>query len=281
MKTANQLSKLLLCLILLFNANAIAQDEDSNSNMLLPSEALTLMMNEVNMHPEKKRIDATKPYLPRVITTELSREEQFYLGDVYFWNFMPQESLDAFSKVKDGNDEISRAAWQRIMQINFRAFEKHGEVEKQISEFRKHFKPNPKDQYYMFEPVNNVCGKHAGENNHKKVVELVEEELKTIDYNGAYQSFLLPAYQFNSYKVLGKGDTALSLLEKAKNGLQNALDNRRNAMPENDPDYLIHTSRVRGMETIVTNKLSYKQMNDEYEKLIESITKAYNYFKGQ
>jgi hypothetical protein len=269
---------LILCLVALFNIDLIAQNNESK---LLPSEALTLMINAVDMHPNKERIDATKPYLSRVITKKLSKKEQFYLGEVYFWNFMPTEGLDVYSKLMNGNDDIARASWQRAMQINFLAFQETDKVEKQLSEFRQKFKPIPEDLTYMFGQVSNIAGKYQKEESYSKVLELIRQELKTINYDGAYKSFQLPAYYFNSYKALGKENEALKLLEDAKLGLEQTLTLRNENVPKNDPDYLIHTSRVKGMETIVTDKLSYIQMNKKFEELISSIEKAINYFKNK
>jgi len=189
--------------------------------------------------------------------------------------------MEVYSKLMKGNDDIARASWQRAMQIDFIAFQKYDKVEENLEKFRKKFNLNPKDQIYMFSQVKNLANKYAKEGNHEKALELINQELQVLDYNGAYKSFLLPAHLFTSYQALGKESKAFELLEKFKNGLEQTLAERNKNTPEKDPDYLIHTSRVKGMETIVTNKLSYAQMSEKFEEVIDSIEKAINYYKNK
>ncbi len=267
---SNKIITLFLTFMLILSGELRAQD---NQNKLLPSEALTLMIHAAAMNPELKRIDATKPYLSRVITTDLSREEQYILGDIYFWNFMPDESFEMFSKFLDDNNDLARASWQRVLQIRFRAYNEHDKVEGLIKEFREKFKPDPRDRFYVFGQTLNLGRKYAEEVNHERVLSLINEELETLNYEGAYRSFELPGFFFESYEVLGKKKEALTLLKEAKKGLELTLSERKKNLPEKDLDYLpLYATRASGMENIVTDKLSYGQMNGKFEELIDNLS---------
>ncbi len=264
-----KISLLALLIAISLHTFLIAQSDDCK---LLPSETHTLMVNAVDVQPDLKRIDATKPYVSRVMTTKLSREEQFYLGEIYFWNFMPKEGYEVYKAFLNGEDDFARAAWQRAMQIDFRAFDKHKKVEADLNNFRKKFKPIPDDRLYMFGQVYNVANKYAEEGNHEKVLQLIDEELNSLNYEGAYSSFQLPAYFAKSYNELGKLDKALQLMQSAKDGLEKTLKEREQKIPETDPDYPTHSSRVIYMATIITDKMSYAEMNNKFEELITKLT---------
>lgn len=240
---------------------------------LLPSEALVLMYNEVDLHPEKERIQNTKPFQTRVITEGLSGDELFYLGETYFWNFMPKEAAEAYANFLEENSPRGRAAWQRYLQIQFRAFEKHDLVEQKIKEYQAKYKPIPEDRAGMIGQVWNIAERYRKMGNHEKVVELVNAEIATLDYNGAYSSFQLPGIFFMSYKEAGRIDEAIKMISEAKAGLNKTLEARKSKTPEKDFAYVVHSAPVRGMDTVMTEKLSYQQMTEKFEGLINSLSR--------
>lgn len=244
-----------------------------HDSKLLPSEALVLMYNAVDLHPEKERIQNTKPYQSRVITEGLSGGELFYLGETYFWNFMPKEAAEAYGNFLDEDSPRGRASWQRYLQIQFRAFEKHELVEQQIKEYRAKYKPMPEDRSGMIGQVWNVAERYRKMGNHEKVVELVNEEIATLDYDGAYSSFQLPGIFFQSYKEAGKIQEAIRHINDAIAGLKQTVEARKAKTPEKDFRYVMHSVPVRRMDTIMTEKLSYTQMTEKFEELIQSLSR--------
>ncbi|MCK8479798.1 hypothetical protein [Psychroserpens algicola] len=258
---------------------SLAAFSQINDSKLLPSEALTLMINKVENNPGVKRIELTKPYLTRLITDSLSKEEQFCLGEVYFWNFMPKESFNSFSTLLDGNDLFARAAWHRTMIINIRAFKKVDEVEKQLSKFRKKFNRIPSDPDYLYSRVYDLADIYLKKQNHKKIVELIEQEIKGLKHDGPYKSLLLPAIFIDSFKEVGRYDYAIKLLKESKFELEKTYNYRLNNIPKGDTDYLVHSSRVKGMLTVVNKKLSYTQINDLFKVLISNLDNALNKFE--
>ena len=256
------------------------QAQSDENTKLLPSEALTLMYAAVDANPDGKRIDATKRYQSRVITIGLSDEEQFYLGETYFWNFMPIEAKAAYTPFLTRDDKFGRVAWQRVMQINFAGFKMYDEVEEQLTLFYKRFKVEPDDRSFMVEAVMNLGRKYQGEGNHEKVLQLIDNEYSHLNFEGPYISYILPAIFIESYKALQKTDKAISMLEKAKDGLQETLDNREKEIPEKDNRYA-QNYKIEEMLTAVTEKLGYAQRNEKFERLIESIDNHIKKLKEQ
>lgn len=259
---------LLIAMLCLLPASMYSQE-----SKLLPSEALVLMYNQVDLHPEKQRIENTKPFQARVITEGLSEDELFYLGETYFWNFMPKEAAEAYANFLDENTPRGRASWQRYLQIQFRAFEKHDLVEQKIKEYRAKYKPVPEDRSGIIGQVWNVAERYRKMGNHEKVVELVNAEVGSLDYNGAYSSFQLPGIFFESYKEAGKMQEAIKMINDAIAGLKKTVELRKKDNPEKGFRYVVHSAPVRNMETIMTEKLSYEQMTEKFEELIKSLSR--------
>ncbi len=263
---------LLSALLLSISIILLAQTDPK----LRPSEVYVLMRDAVDNNPREERIAITKPYMSRAIKTDLSDIEQFYLAELHFWNFMPDKAHEIYSKFLTRDDSLGRACWQRVLQIEFVAYEKAEKVERAIEEFRNKFSPQPRDELYMFGQVYNVGNKYAQAGDHQKVLDLVNNELDILDYEWPYKSYLLPVYFFSSYKELGETDLAIKLLKDARAGLQKKLDKRKETVLDNDPDFARHSERVEGMNTIMTTRLSYNQSNEKFE---DAISKMNNYIQ--
>ncbi len=246
----------------------------TNQSKLLPSEALVLMYNAVDLNPGKERIKNTKPFQARVITEGLEGDEIFLLGETYFWNYMPKEADEIYTKFLDEDTDRGRAAWQRHLQVQFRAFDKHDFVEEQIKVYRKKFKPIPEDRSGIFGQVYNLANKYKQAGEHEKVVQLIKDEIDYLNYDGAYSSFQLPGIFFESFIKLGKANEAGQMIKNAVQGLQKTLDARKGKALENDFAYVVHSRPVRIMDNVMTEKLSYQQMTEKFEGLIKSLSRT-------
>lgn len=270
--------KKLLLLMLCFLSSVFTQTNADQYRKLLPSEALALTYSAMNADLTGNRMAIIGHILPRVITENQKGDELFALGDLYFWNFKPKESAEAFEAFMDEDGLRGRSAWQRMLQIKFRAFEKHEEVETLIKAYRKKFKAIPEDRYAMFGQIWNVASRYEKMGEYKKVVQLVEEELASLKYDAAYRSFILPAIFFKSYSELGKINAARKHLEVAAENLKKTLSKRKAAMPEKVLTHVVHSPRVANMLTPYQEKLGYAQENEKFEKLIESLKQSIKRF---
>ena len=133
----------LLTLILVLLLPGIGDAETPGK--LLPSEATTLMVMQAMNNPDASRKDVYEHYLPRVITEGLDSDELFYLGEVYFFALMPEEARDAYYPLLNDNSMRARVAWQRVLQIRFRAFQMYDRAARDMVNFRKTFPADPAD----------------------------------------------------------------------------------------------------------------------------------------
>ncbi len=261
----------LIALTSIVSTHLIAQE---NERKLLPSEAIALMYFRVDMNPEASRDVNTKPIQPRVITEGLSGDEWFFLGETYFWNLMPNEAKEAFSKIMDQNTNASRAAWQRMMIVNVNGFQKFEETEKMIEDYRKKFKPIPEDISGAYFGISSLAYFYSQQEKHEKVVQLIMDEIDYLDFSGPYSGFIGPSHYMKSFEALGKKKEAIQMLKDAVKGLSATLSKRKENTPEKDIKYAKHSGPVHNMLTVMTEKIGYSQMNENFEKLIERIENA-------
>jgi len=243
---------------------------------LMPSEAIVLMLSQAMNKPslERNRKSVWKTLLPRVITKDLSLDERMSLGEVYFFSFMPEEARDAYYPLLEGESLRARVAWQRVMQIRFRAFGMHERVSIDMRNFRKSFPVIPRDREYLSRQVTNFANLYASENKHEKVVSEIEAELAVMNYQGAYSSFMLPATYIKSYVATGKKQEALNHLVLARDGLSKTLDSRKKQKPENDWVYPLPADIYYFFYTPLNEKLGWQQKNDKFEILIDKLNAA-------
>ena len=258
--------------------SAVAEDDAPGA--LLPSEALVLILWEAMHRPEASREQVFEPVLPRVIVDDLDDDELFFLGEVYFFALMPEEARDAYYPLRDGTSLRARVAWQRLLQIRFRAFEMYDRVAREMVRFRERFPPDPADRTYLYHHVLNFGRMHAGAGEHDKTVAAVEAELAALDYSGAYDSLMLPSTFIESYRAQGKLDQALRHLRRARDGLAQTLEARLADPPEEDQYYLLPARRYAFFFSPVTEKLGWEQHNDKFRELIRRLEEAIASIEG-
>lgn len=261
------LKLLLFVLVTGFLSSTIKAQEEPGK--LLPSEVISLIYDSIDKERGKARLDVITKYIPRMITEDLSKEEQFYMGEVYFWNLNPVESDEAFKPLLNEVNLFSRAAWQRVLIIWIRGFGKLNEAEAQLAKYRSAYSKNPSDLTGIHYAVSNLAGSYKDKGDHEKVVSLVTEEINALDYEGAYSSYLLLSTFFDSFKEAGKEREAIKMIEGAISGLKEILSKRAQSIPDDDTRYTDYGDIV--MLTVVTQRLGYEQMNSEFEKLISSL----------
>ena len=263
-----QLSTLILVLLL------PGVGEAETPGKLLPSEATTLMVTQAMNNPDASRKDVYEHYLPRVITEGLDSDELFYLGEVYFFALMPEEARDAYYPLLNDNSMRARVAWQRILQIRFRAFQMYDRVARDMVNFRKNFPADPADRTYLSRQVLNFGNYYREQGLHQKVVDVVEDELAALNYDGAYASFIHPATFIESYAAVGKTEQALAHLKGAHEGLSRTLQARQRQAPEKDHNYPLPDDRYYFFFTPVNEKLGWRQQNDKFQSLIDELASA-------
>jgi hypothetical protein len=189
---------------------------------LLPTDALHQIHVELSGQPGKQKEIAMR-YLPKVKTTDLSRDEQFALGEVYFVALMPKEARDAFAPFTGGRDMQARIARQRILWMTMAADRKYDGIEPMLVDYRRRFKPVAADTRHLSGAVFGIAEHYQSIGDHERAVKLVLEEVESLPGDAPYHSLRLPAQLFTSFEKTGRAETATRLLDKARATLRAML----------------------------------------------------------
>ncbi|HEV2913726.1 MAG TPA: hypothetical protein VGX92_10650 [Pyrinomonadaceae bacterium] len=249
-----------------------SQDEKT----LLPTEALHEIFQEMVGQPNKQKEIATK-YLAKAKTTDLTSDEQFALGELYFAAVMPDESKAVFEKFIPGNDLKARMAWQSVMLINMRAFQNYDGTENDIRKYRAKFRPVKEDLPHLYWVVFGVADNYRTKGNHEKAIELVMQEIESLPSNAPYYSYGLAATFLDSFKQVGKQEYAIRILEKARDIYTTALAGKDDMPQINNPKAAIaHRPGVlhRVVEGLWADYGMDKYANPTLKKLLSRINTA-------
>ncbi|MGH9816367.1 MAG: tetratricopeptide repeat protein [Candidatus Acidiferrales bacterium] len=178
-----------------------------------------------------KQPDTTRPVVPLIKTADLSREEEFALGEAYFLAFMPDEATAIFEKFLSGRDRYSRIAWQRHLQMVFAAYDRHDDAEKLLAEYRQTFPPIAEDTSYTYQAVWNQARRYRDAGNHAKAVELILEDVNALPTDVPFSSFRLLIAYLPSFEAIGKGDEALQKVEGVIRDLKAMLVKNNQPLP--------------------------------------------------
>lgn len=196
-----------LCLLL--SLQATAQDDNAP---LKPTEVVYFSLKAMAQNPTADRIATINRFFERMDVTSLSGDQQFALGEVYFLNFKPRESLEQYEKFMDGNGLRARIAWQKAMQIQFRAFNRHDLVEEMIEQYWQRFPPIPQDIWHADWQIANLARKYQDDGEHQKVVDIILREINRLPRSAPYRSFRLPRIFMRSFVETGQDKEANMLI---------------------------------------------------------------------
>lgn len=213
---------------LLFSSNAFGQN---SSSKLQPTEVVYYSLKAMAANPTARRIPTIKQYFDRLNTENLSEDQNFALGEVYFLNLKPAESLAQYEMFMDGNDLRARIAWQKAMQIHHNAYDRVEKVEGMIEDYWKKFPPEPEDIWHTDWQIKNLATRYAKDGDHQKVVDIISKEVKRLPTNAPYRSHRLPATFMASFKAIGKEDEAKAMLRKSVVAMRQGLADLIAAQP--------------------------------------------------
>lgn len=203
------------------SANALPPSE----GMLLPTDVLYLSFKSMAENPTLGRLEQVGEYFGRVQVENLSEEQKFALGEVYFINLKPDEALAEFEPFMDGDDLRARIAWQRVMQIRFRAYNETDRVEQMIKQYRDKFEPSGMDVWDIERQIENIATMYQKAGNYQRVVDLITEELGRYSGNAPYMVYTLPGQFMKSFEETGNVELALQLMSEIRGKLKNVVAN--------------------------------------------------------
>ncbi len=212
-----------ITIIFALTTNIIKADEPPAEGMLPPTDILYLSFKSMAENPTMGRIEQVGKYYGRVTTENLNEAEKFALGEVHFINLKPNEALASFEPFMGGDDLRARIAWQRVMQIRFRAFNETDRVEKMIEEYKQKFEPNGMDVWDIDRQILNIATKYQKAGEYQKVVNLITNAIERLSGNAPYMTYRMPAQFMKSFEETGNVELAEKMMLDVQNKLKNVV----------------------------------------------------------
>ncbi len=208
----------------------------------LPSEVLhdILQGRLENLRLTPDEVEARfKPLLADVRTTGLAPDEEVALGLSYFFTFDGLSALPLLERHAARTDVLGRVSMQSLQQMSFFGAKDYALVERRLAEYRARFRPDSADLQYTSGMVRNLASLAAANGDHARAVSLVLEDVRTLPPDLPLLGFENLARMFESFRTLGRADTAVALMRRHRDALQSAL------RPADDGDSAPDTSIVR------------------------------------
>lgn len=191
----------------------------SSEEELAPREVLKRMYQAMEAYPDKERRANTNPFVERARTEDLDEDERFLLGEAYFVNFMPNEAYELFEPFMDGDGLKARVAWERVMQMEFAAYDRVQNVEEMLPRYKKRFPPAPGDLHGAAYQVQNLANLYRERGDHAAAVEILVEEVRSLPEDAPYRSWLAVPRFMESFEAAGKNEVAVELMERGRKAM--------------------------------------------------------------
>ncbi len=204
-----------------FSSSVLGQGEPAAK--LQPTEVVYYSLKAMAENPAARRIPTIKQYFDRLNVDELDEIQNFALGEVYFLNFKPAESLAQYEMFMDGGGLQARIAWQKAMQIHFNAYDRYEKIEGMVEDYWRKFPPITEDIWHTDWQIKNLATKYKKDGDHQKVVDIITKEVNRLPTNAPYRSLRLPATFLNSFIAAGKEDEARAMLRKSVVAMRQGL----------------------------------------------------------
>ena len=207
---------------------AFAQETDK----LKPTEVLYLSLKAMAENPGAGRLETVSRFFERIDESELDDNEEFARGEVAFVQLRPGEVLYQLEPFMEGDDLRARIAWQKAMQVHFRAYQRHDQVIEMIEQYWEKFDPDPVDIWHTDWQIWNFATKYRNEGRHDKVVEIILKEISRLPRNAPYRSFRLPVAFIGSFAIEGRTDEAVKLIREIRTEMDKQLLEIRQQNPD-------------------------------------------------
>lgn len=264
----------ILCVLTLVIANACTslQPAEESSLGLTPTEAANLVWQELYSQPDisqqKEIVESIFGRVPEQYREKEDRLTQLALGEEAFLSFQPAAALKLYAPLANGDGLIAQHAADRVMQINFRAFEKRQLASEMMSKFRAKFQASELNTRWLFQQTGNFMEFHFAKGEQDKAIDYLLVEIESLPNDAPYYSYGLVIQYAEEIERSGRGDEVRRVVENGVFHLketQQAWEMEGTVIPdlldarEQMPDWYWWMQRIPVDESIRSARL--RQMN--------------------
>lgn len=215
---------------------------------ILPSTLVDYVHMQNHLQPEWNQGAIAGPLLPLATVENLSEHERFFLGQLYFMAFKPNEAYAIFSELTDRDDWYGWMARQRLAIMDTRAFENFDRLKGNVIREQENFRLQPEYASIVGFGARSLCDHWTGNGEHDRAIEFALATVKKAPRDAAYYSLELPRTCFAAFEASGREDEAYSALEDVLKNLRKTLDRRAREVDSHssyDPELFENTINDR------------------------------------
>lgn len=181
----------------LVQQQALAQDESCPcKDVLSPSQVADMFWAELFQDPAgDNQVKIVSKYLAltKFDTDNMpdSRIDRLALGEGAFLTFQVDLADKHFESVLEGDDLIASHAWDRMMQVQFRALENVERARGMVEEFYEKFPPSVFNTRGRWQQIGNFMSYHRNADEPEKAIDYLIEELEAMPQDSPHNSYSL------------------------------------------------------------------------------------------
>ena len=168
----------------------------------------------------------------------MSEYEQFFLGQLYFMAFKPNEAYAIFGEFADRDDWYGWMARQRLAIMDTRAYENFERLEANVRHEQENFRRRPEVASASISGFGerSLCDHFTENGEHSRAIELALTSAQNTPRDAAYFSLELPRTCFAAFEAAGRENEAFSATEDVLEDLSKTFD-RRSKDADNHTEY--------------------------------------------
>lgn len=201
--------------------------ESVDARSALPSSLVSYIHAQNYLQPDWSQKAIAAPLVDIARQDGLSDHERFFLGQLYFMAFMPDEAYAAFKEFAGRDDWYGWLARQRLAIMDTRAYENFERLEVNLNAERETFDFDPAFASITGFAERSLCQHWATQGEHDNAVDFAKSVIKTTPRDAAYGPLYVAGACFQSFRQTGRQNDAYSIAQTIRNDLTETLRARR------------------------------------------------------
>ena len=192
----------------------------------LPSSLVYYIHAQNYLQPEWAQNAIAWPLVEIAREERLSDHERFFLGQLYFMAFKPNEAYAIFEDFAHRDDWYGWLARQRLAIMDTRAFENFERLESNLKATRKNFAFDPEFASITGFAERALCQHWGAQGEHDRVVDFALDAMKSTPRDAAYRPLYMAGVCFESFEKTGRQDEAFDIADDIRRDLKTTLRKR-------------------------------------------------------
>lgn len=239
--TKRSVAILLVALSVFFALAACVARVSTNQNdrpvlSILPSTLVDYAHMEALLNPGEAQNHIVEPLIQHALVENLPDHERFYLGQLYFMAFKPDDAYEIFGEFIDRDDEYGWLSRQRRMIIEARAYNDIEAVRASVLYERKNLPFNPRYAVATGFGERTLCEHWDKTGEHNRAIDFALTASRNTPFDAPYGSLYTIIHCFPSFEAKAREAEALLVVGPMLDKLSQERS-RRESSRDKHPEY--------------------------------------------